>query len=89
MKTTRPPMNVTISKGSVHVAVQRGFVDFALHKAQSFVEWLEDTRIPDETFFASLNNSPQLGIPGAYTGIYRFSCFARSTLNVRVYCVKH
>ena len=62
------PMNVTLSKGSVHVAVQRGFVDYALHQAQPFVEWLKETKVPDETFFNTLNNSPQLGIPGAFTG---------------------
>ena len=33
-----------------------------------FTEWLRDTGVPDETLFASLNHSPQLGVPGAYKG---------------------
>ena len=62
------PMNVTLAKGSVHVAVQRGFVDFVLHKSQAFINWLKPSEVPDETLFPSLNSSPQLGVPGAYTG---------------------
>ena len=64
------PMNVTLSKGSVHIAVQRGFVNFVLHKSAPFLKWLLRTTFPDETFFSSLNNSPHLGVPGAYTGKY-------------------
>ena len=64
------PVNVTITKGSVHIAVQRGYVDFVLHDAHSqlFLNWVKDTRVPDETFFSSLNASPQLGVPGATKG---------------------
>ena len=64
------PVNITIAKGSVHITVQRGFVDFVLHdaKALEFTKWVRDTGVPDETFFASLNLSPQLGVPGAFTG---------------------
>ena len=64
---------MTLSKGSVHVAVQRGFVDFVLHESQPFLEWLMKTKVPDETFFNTLNNNPQLRIPGAYTGIHTAS----------------
>ena len=69
-QTSPLPLNATLSKGSVHVAAQRGFVDYALHKSQTFLEWLRKTFIPDETFFCTLNKSTQLGIPGAYTGKY-------------------
>ena len=70
-KTKSPcPVNVTIAKGSIHIAVQSGFVDFELHNenVQRFLSWVKDTGVPDETFFASLNVSPQLGVPGATTG---------------------
>ena len=64
------PVNITIAKGSLHIAAQRGFVDYVLHNeaAQVFLEWVKDTGVPDETFFSSLNVSPQLGVPGATTG---------------------
>ncbi|CAD5121300.1 unnamed protein product [Dimorphilus gyrociliatus] len=61
---------ITIAKGAVHLVVQRGFVDYALHNttALEFNDWLKDTFHPDETYFPSLNHSPQLHIPGSYTG---------------------
>ena len=29
---------------------------------------MKNTEVPDETFFASLNHSPHLGVPGSYRG---------------------
>ena len=45
-------------------------MDFVLHNrvALDFLEWVKTTGIPDETFFSSLNHSPHLFVPGAYTG---------------------
>ncbi|XP_076457275.1 N-acetyllactosaminide beta-1,6-N-acetylglucosaminyl-transferase-like [Babylonia areolata] len=69
-KAGNPPHNITVAKGPVHVAASRGFVDFALHsqQAQDLLEWTKKTGIPDETFFATLNNMHQFGVPGSYTG---------------------
>ena len=65
-----PPGKVRLTKGSVHVTASRDFVDFVLHNpmALKFQSWVKDTGVPDETFFSSLNHSPQIGVPGAYTG---------------------
>ena len=64
------PVNVTLTKGSVHVVATRKFVDYVVFNNDSlkFREWVKDTDIPDETYFSSLNHSPQLGVPGSYLG---------------------
>ncbi|KAH9514866.1 Beta-1,3-galactosyl-O-glycosyl-glycoprotein beta-1,6-N-acetylglucosaminyltransferase [Bulinus truncatus] len=66
-----PPHNLTILKGSVHIAVNRHFVDYILHspKAKDLLGWVNKTVVPDETFFTMLNHNPQLGIKGTYKGI--------------------
>ncbi|XP_045214018.2 N-acetyllactosaminide beta-1,6-N-acetylglucosaminyl-transferase-like [Mercenaria mercenaria] len=65
-----PPRNITLVKGSMHVAANRHLVEFCLHDPVSleFIEWLKETWIPDESFFSSLNHNPQLGIPGSFLG---------------------
>lgn len=65
-----PPHRILPIKGSIHVAINRQFVDFALHDNRSidFLEWLKNTDIPDETFFSSLNHNPHLGINGSFLG---------------------
>ena len=70
IRKSPPPHNVTLTKGSVHITVTRAYVNYVLHSpiAQDFLEWVQDTEIPDETFFSSLNHSPHLNVPGAYTG---------------------
>ena len=52
------------------MALTRAFVDYALHHqvARDFINWVNDTRIPDETFFQSLQVNPYHGVPGAFTG---------------------
>ena len=62
------PYNMTLTKGSLHVALTREFVDFVLHSevSRDFQNWLQYTQVPDETFFSSLNHNPQLGVPGAH-----------------------
>ena len=64
------PINVTLAKGASHIALVRGSVDFILHDngALAFRKWVSGTLHPDETFFAALNISPNLAMPGAYTG---------------------
>lgn len=61
---------MSVASGPVHVAASRDFVDYALHSqyARDFLQWIKKTKIPDESFFTTLNNHPRLGVPGAYTG---------------------
>ncbi|KAH9504570.1 Beta-1,3-galactosyl-O-glycosyl-glycoprotein beta-1,6-N-acetylglucosaminyltransferase [Bulinus truncatus] len=68
---TQPPHNLTVVQGSVHIVVNRDFVDYILHNqtAKDLLDWVKHTIIPDETFFTMLNHNPQLGIRGSYKGI--------------------
>jgi len=61
----------------VHILASRAFVDFVIHNetATKFREWISESSCPDETFFSSLNHSPNLGIPGAYLGLCFFFVF--------------
>uniref|UniRef100_A0A2C9KTV8 Protein xylosyltransferase n=1 Tax=Biomphalaria glabrata TaxID=6526 RepID=A0A2C9KTV8_BIOGL len=63
-----PPHIVTAVKGSVHVVLNRDFVDFIRHNqtARDLLNWVKGTRIPDETYFPTLICNPQLGITGTY-----------------------
>ena len=63
-----PPHGLTIFKGSNHVALTRKFAEFILfdQKAKDFYNWLKDTYIPDELFYATLQQIP--GVPGGYHG---------------------
>jgi len=65
------PYNVSITKGSVHIAAVRAFVEYVIHNktAIEFLNWVKDTSIPDETYFSSLNHSPHLRAPGSYLGM--------------------
>ncbi|XP_064596768.1 beta-1,3-galactosyl-O-glycosyl-glycoprotein beta-1,6-N-acetylglucosaminyltransferase-like [Liolophura sinensis] len=65
-----PPHGIIPTKGAVHITASRGYVDFLLHNqtALDFLEWVKKTRVPDETFFASLNHNPFLEVPGSYKG---------------------
>lgn len=66
------PVDVRVTKGSIHIIASRAFVDFVIHNetAVKFRDWIRESSFPDETFFSSLNHSPQLGVPGAYLGLY-------------------
>ncbi|KAK7104117.1 N-acetyllactosaminide beta-1,6-N-acetylglucosaminyl-transferase-like [Littorina saxatilis] len=63
------PYNLTIYKGSVHVAVSREFVDYAINTrvGKTLFEWERPVKHPDESYFNTLNNNPQLGVPGSAT----------------------
>ncbi|XP_069115349.1 beta-1,3-galactosyl-O-glycosyl-glycoprotein beta-1,6-N-acetylglucosaminyltransferase-like [Argopecten irradians] len=69
-KAGDPPGNIRPLKGSVHITVNRGFVDYILHNqtAIDFLNWTRGIDFPDECFFSSLNHNPHLGIPGTYKG---------------------
>ncbi|XP_045209189.2 beta-1,3-galactosyl-O-glycosyl-glycoprotein beta-1,6-N-acetylglucosaminyltransferase-like isoform X1 [Mercenaria mercenaria] len=65
-----PPHGIVPTKGSVHIVASRGYVDYVLHdqRARDFLNWTKHTKVPDETFFASLNHNPSLQVPGSYKG---------------------
>ena len=65
-----PPVNVTLTKGSVHITASRAFAEYIVHNETSllFRDWVKDTYVSDETYFSSLNHSPQLAVPGSYLG---------------------
>lgn len=69
-KLSPPPYNLTAVLGASHITASRGYVDFAINHpiAKGLLEWVQDTGIPDETFFATLQHNPSAGAPGAYTG---------------------
>ena len=64
--------------GSVHIAGSRAFMEFILTNpfAKELRSYLQFTKMPDETFYATLNANPKYGVPGSYTGktyiVYRF-----------------
>ena len=74
-KMQKLPYDLVLTKAECHVALPRSFVDYIFQSrvAKDFLEWLKKTRIPDETYFPTLNNSPQLNIPGMYTGTFTTS----------------
>ena len=63
-----PPPNVSIYKGSTHIIAIRQFVEFVLHGqiGKDFYEFLNDTAVPDETIYSSLQRHP--GVPGGING---------------------
>ncbi|ESO84451.1 hypothetical protein LOTGIDRAFT_179636 [Lottia gigantea] len=68
----RPPHGIKPRKGNIHVVLNRQFVNYTIinQVSKDFIKWLNNTIVPDETLFASLNHNPQLGIPGSYIGMY-------------------
>ncbi|XP_059176600.1 LOW QUALITY PROTEIN: beta-1,3-galactosyl-O-glycosyl-glycoprotein beta-1,6-N-acetylglucosaminyltransferase-like [Physella acuta] len=67
---TTPPRDFRPVKGASHITVNRDFVDYLLHNKTSIdlLTWVKDQDYPDETFFATLNHNPQLGISGTFIG---------------------
>ena len=68
----KPPSNFTVTKGSGYMVARRAFVRYAIFdpNALALQEWARTTALPDETYFSTLNHSPQMNVPGAYTGLY-------------------
>ncbi|XP_062570789.1 beta-1,3-galactosyl-O-glycosyl-glycoprotein beta-1,6-N-acetylglucosaminyltransferase-like [Saccostrea cucullata] len=66
----KPPHNINPVKGSIHVTLNRQFVEYVISNpvAKDFLNWVNKTDIPDETYFASLIHNPHLGIPGSFKG---------------------
>ena len=75
-KVGPPPMNITPVKGSVHITVNRKFVEYIVHNstAHEILGWLKRGPVPDEAYFSTLNYNPQLNIPGAYKGGLSLIC---------------
>ena len=65
-----PPHGIKLTEGSVHVIASRGYVEYVIMSevAWDFLAWVNDTRIPDETFFPTMNYNPQLGVRGSFKG---------------------
>ena len=78
---------MTMMKGPMQVMLSRPFVNYTLYNqvAIEFLAWLEETSVPDETFFSSLQFNPQLGAPGAYASM--FTTIPLTTLNY--FCLNH
>lgn len=64
------PQGIIPTQGNVHITASRGYVDYVLHNltALSFLSWVRGTRVPDETYFSTLNHNPHLAVPGSYRG---------------------
>ncbi|XP_053400631.1 N-acetyllactosaminide beta-1,6-N-acetylglucosaminyl-transferase-like [Mercenaria mercenaria] len=68
---TLPPHEIKVTKGAVHIAVARGFVDYILHdqRAHDILDYVNTScKIPDEAYFTILNHNRHLGVPGSYKG---------------------
>ncbi|VDH97853.1 beta-1,3-galactosyl-O-glycosyl-glycoprotein beta-1,6-N-acetylglucosaminyltransferase-like [Mytilus galloprovincialis] len=64
------PPSVKPYKGSLHITVNRQFVEYATSNktATQLLKWLVGTKIPDESFFSTLNFNSNLGITGSFQG---------------------
>ncbi len=65
-----PPGDVTIYKGSFASTLSREFVNFAINAdfPKAFLEWLNDTYIADEQYWATLIHNSKVGTPGGFPG---------------------
>ncbi|XP_014787833.2 beta-1,3-galactosyl-O-glycosyl-glycoprotein beta-1,6-N-acetylglucosaminyltransferase [Octopus bimaculoides] len=72
-----PPHNITVSKGSIHITASRGYVEFLImdRRSQEFINWVRDTRNPDETLFSTMNHNPHLRVPGSFNGMSSMNYF--------------
>ena len=61
IKLGKPPHNITIYKSSNYVVLSRDFVNFLFtsQKAKDFRRYIQNVRIPEEYFFASLYKLPE------------------------------
>ena len=66
-----PPHSIRLVPGYVHVTVSRAFADYVVNSpvAQDFLFWANDTRVPDEVYFSTLQHcNTHLKIPGSFIG---------------------
>jgi hypothetical protein len=66
----QPPYGIQLVKGSVHIIASREFVKYCTFDphAVALRQYLKDTKVPDESFFSTLNHDPKLRVPGGYSG---------------------
>ena len=64
------PDKLTPVKGSVHVVVNRDFVQFIVEdpRAKRLLDWVRPQKVADETFFATIGHNPSLGLRGTFIG---------------------
>ena len=69
-KIGSPPHGIHLWKGAVHIVAVRKFVKFTLrdNRALDLLVYLSKTKVPDETYFSTLNHDHSLKAPGAYSG---------------------
>ena len=69
-KSTPPPHNFNIVKGSAYGVFSRAFVEYALtnERVRDLFEWGKDTWSPDEWFWATLQFNTQFKPPGGFKG---------------------
>lgn len=67
---TAPPHNLTLYKGSFSCVLNKQIIQFALENqtALDLLDWLNDTYMPDEFFWSTLNHNEFLQMPGGYPG---------------------
>ncbi|CAG5135386.1 unnamed protein product [Candidula unifasciata] len=65
-----PPHNITVSKGSAYGTFSRAFVQFVIHDpvAKDLLQWAKEIYSPDEFYWATLQHSSVVAVPGGYTG---------------------
>ena len=73
-KTEPVPGNLELVKGSAYGMFSHSFLDFVMkdNVAREFLQWSNDTKTPDEHYWATLNHlyhNPNLTSPGGYRGI--------------------
>ena len=86
------PHGLRLVKGNLHIAVNRNFVDYILHNpfAKVFLEWTKKyVLVPDETYFATLNHNPQLGIKGSFLGNADAHTHTRTHIRARTHTRTH
>ncbi|CAG5135389.1 unnamed protein product, partial [Candidula unifasciata] len=65
-----PPHNMTVVKGSAYGTFSRAFVQFVIHDpvAKDLLQWAQVIYSPDEFYWATLQHSSVVAVPGGYTG---------------------
>ncbi|XP_074649681.1 beta-1,3-galactosyl-O-glycosyl-glycoprotein beta-1,6-N-acetylglucosaminyltransferase-like [Tubulanus polymorphus] len=83
-----PPHNLKIEKGATHIIATRPFIDYCINNqiAKDYLAWLEDTFVPDEAFFSTLNHDKKICAPGGYYGDSSWKPFVARSVNWNGQC---
>ncbi|KAL5020366.1 hypothetical protein ScPMuIL_003258 [Solemya velum] len=65
----RVPLKLQPLKGSIHVTVNRDFVEYVMtnRTAADLLTWVYKAHYPEETYYSTLNHNPKLGIRGTFS----------------------